>query len=180
MFEYQFFFSEITKSQKQILTRIIREIHLIDEFKANFLIENDFFDLEDFTIDINNKKISIASCDVDIDLLIRQREYYVKRNIHAIQTILISSKEEISISVKFSVFDDRDFLFESTKKANFTLFYHIVNSYTNEIMIRNNSFNAVKISKNFCLKFVIELRYDDCFQIEFSEIYRIMTILKRN
>ena len=173
-------FSKTTKSEKRVLTQITREIHLIDEFKANLLIENDFLDFKDFTIDISNKKTSITSCDVDIDLSIKQREFYVRRNIHAIQTILISSKEEISISAKFSVFDDRDFLFESTKKVNFTLFHHIVDSYTNEIMIRNDSFNAVKISKNFCLKFVIELTYDDCFQIEFSEIYRIMTVSKRN
>ena len=162
------------------MTQIIREIYLIDELKSNLLIENDFFNFENFTIDINNKKTSIASCDVDINFSIRQRKLYVKRNIYAIQTILISSEKEINISAKFSVLDDRDFLFESTKEANFILFHHIVDSYTNKIMIRNDSFNAVKISKNFCLKFVIELTYDDCFQIEFSEIYRIMTVSKRN
>ena len=72
------------KNDEMILTCVIKEIYLINNFKAHLLIENDFLESKDFTIDINNRKISIVNCDVITELSIEQCDLYVKRNIHAI------------------------------------------------------------------------------------------------
>ena len=173
-----YFFEQ--KNDKSALTCIIREIHLVDDLKANLLIENDFLGSESFIIDISSKKASIASCEVIIDLSIRQRDSFIRRNIHAMKSTLIRPKVEINVPAKFPVSDNRDFLFEPTKEANFTLFHHVVNSYTNEIMIRNDSSHIVKIPKNFCLESVIELFYDECFQVESTEIHRALNVSRSN
>ena len=173
------YFSNI-KNDKQILAQITKKIHLVNDLKANLLIDNDFFESKDFTLNISNKKITIISCDVTIDLTIRQRGSYVRKNIHVAESIIILFETKFNVAVKFSVLIDRDFLFESIKKANVTLFHHIVDVYFSEIMIRNDSFHVVKIPENFCLKSVIELTYDDCFLIAQSKMHRIMTFSKSN
>ena len=141
------------------------------------LIDNDFLDSKDFTIDINNRKVSIVSCDVIIDLTIRQRDSYVRRNIHVFKSTVIFLEAKLKIAINFSISIDTDFLFESIRRANFTLFYYIVNVYFSEILIRND-FDVVKIFKNFCLESVIELTYNDCFQITQFETHRAVTFSK--
>lgn len=59
------------KNEQQILIRITKELYLINDLKTNLLIDNDFLESENFTININNKKISIANCDVMINLVIK-------------------------------------------------------------------------------------------------------------
>ena len=173
-----YFFEQ--KNDKSALTCITKEIYLMNDLKAKLLIENDFFESKSFIIDINSKKASIISCEIIIDLSIKQRDSFVKRNIHAMKTTLIRSKIEINVSAKFSVSDNKNFLFKSIKETNFTLFHHVVNSYINEIMIRNDSSHIVKNFKNFCLENVIELSYNECFQIESTKIHRALNVSKSN
>lgn len=75
---------------------------------------------------------------------------------------MISSKAKIEMSTIFSLSTDKNFMFKSINEANSTLFYHIVDLYINNIIIRNDSLNTVKISKTFCLKLVIKMIHDDC------------------
>ena len=71
---------EIIKNEKQILIRLIQEIHLKNELKYNFLIENDFLEFEKFTININSKKAFIENCDVNINVSIKQRQITSKKH----------------------------------------------------------------------------------------------------
>lgn len=87
---------------------------------------------------------------------------------------------KINILVKFSISNNRNFLFKSTKKTNFTLYRYIVDFYIIEIIIRNDSFKILIISHNFCLRFVIEMKYDDYFLINLNETHRTMTLFKSN
>lgn len=115
-----------------------------------------------------------------INLFIRQRKSYVKRNIHAAEAILISSNFETKISANFSVSKNRNFLFESFKECHVSLFHHVIDFYTNEVIVRNDSFKTVKILKNFYLKSVTEMSYDDCFQLNTNELHRAVKSLKSN
>ena len=45
-----------------MLTCITKEMYLVKELKANFLIENDFSKSKEFVIDVNNKKVTIVNC----------------------------------------------------------------------------------------------------------------------
>ena len=162
------------KEGRQILACITREIHLVKGLKVNLLIGNDFLESEGFVIDVSNRKVTISSCEITIDLSIRQRDSYVRRNVHANHTIVVSSDQEIAVSIKFSVFEDRDFLFESSCKTNVTLYHHVIDAFTSEVIVRNDSSKSVIIFKNFRLEIVIEMIYDDCFLITANESCMIM------
>ena len=77
-----FFFEQ--KNEKSILTRIIRKIHLMNDFKPNLFIDIDFLKSKDFTIDISNKKAFMMNCDIFIKILIKQRNFFIKRSIYTI------------------------------------------------------------------------------------------------
>ena len=141
------------KESKQILACITRKIHLVKEFKFNLLIENDFLKSEKFVIDINNKKVIISNCEITINLFIKQRDLYVKRNVHANHTIVVSFDQKIAISIKFFVFEDRDFLFESSCKANVTFYHHVIDSFTNEMMKGRSPFPSRVLNFNMLPRF---------------------------
>ena len=163
------------KNDKQVLTCIEREIYLIDDLKANLLIENDFLRFEEFIIDVNERKVTIANCDVTINLFIKQRDLYVRRNIHVNHVVVISAEQEIAISIKFSISKNKDFLFKSSFKTNVTLYHHVIDFYTSEIIVKNDSLKSVKISKKFCLEMITEITYDDCFLMSSNESHMIIT-----
>ena len=71
-------------------------------------------------------------------------------------------------------------MFELINEINFILFYHIIDFYTDDIIVTNNFSNIVKVSKNFCLKVIIEMLYDDCFQITWNEMHEAITTSKNN
>ena len=60
---------------------------------------------------------------------------------------------------------DRDFLFEPTDKANVTLYYHLVDALTAEIVVRNDSPIPVELPRKFRLGQVSEVHYNECFHI---------------
>ena len=167
------YFSNV-KEDRQILACITKEIHLVKKLKVNLLIENDFLRSEEFIIDVSNRKITISSCEITIDLSIRQRNSYIKRNVHANHIIVVFFDQEIAISIKFSVLENRDFLFESSCKANVIFYHHVINAFTNEMIIKNDSFKSMIIFKNFRLEIVIEMIYNDCFLITANESCMIM------
>ena len=113
-----------------------------------------------------------------IDLFIKQKESYVKRNIHVIESILISVNSDMNISTNFSISKNRDFLFESSKKTNFILFHHIIDFYPNKIVVRNDFSKMIQILKNFRLESVTKMIYDDCFQIATDIIHRAIKTSK--
>ena len=149
------------KEDKQIMTGIDRKIHFVNDLKTNLLIENDFLKFEKVIIDVNKRKIIIVNCNVTIDFFIKQRDLYVKRNIYVNQIIIILTNQEILISIKFSISENKDFLFELFSNVNVTLFHYVIDFYTNEMIIRNDSFKFLKILNNFRFEIIIEMIYDD-------------------
>lgn len=119
------------------------------DLKTNSFIENDFLKSKEFVIDTNRKRITIANCDVTIELLIKQRDLFVKRNIHVNETVIISTKQEMTLFTKFSISDKRNFLFELFNKINVTLYHHVMNFFTNIMIVKNDFFKFVRIFKNF-------------------------------
>lgn len=73
------YFSKLTKNETFALVFIIRKIHLIDDLKVKMLIKNDFLNSENFIIDIENKTITIESCNIEISLKIQSKDFYVKK-----------------------------------------------------------------------------------------------------
>ena len=172
------YFLDTNKFEKSALANIIREIHLIDGLKINMLIENDILELEGFIIDVSKRTTTVNSCEIIIELFIKQRDFFVRRNILSNHRIIVSLDSQARISFDYNISEERNFLFEFSIESDCTMFHHLVDSYISEIVMQNDSSRSVIIFKRFCLRSVSKLTYDHCFQI--SKIDMTMQFSKKN
>ena len=159
------YFPGVTKDESAILACITREIHLIDDLKTKMLIDNDFFDPEEFIIDIEGKSAAIESCEIKITLKIQPKESYVRKIVHAQQDVMLQSGEERLIAIKANISEERDFFFESESKTNFIMCSHILDVSIKKILIKNEINHLIKMSRRYRLGQIFEIDCDNCFQI---------------
>lgn len=70
-----FYFNEMNEQDNFARAHFRREIHLVDDLKANVLIENDILDFEDIVIDFSTKIATIKSCEIIIFVEVKSRLY---------------------------------------------------------------------------------------------------------
>ena len=158
------YFSSIDKNENFVKTLITREIHLIENLKANVLIDNDVLNSEKFDIFISTSSAYIESCNVIILIFVNNRSSSRTISIHATKTMIISSKSEQTIFIHKISLSNRHYIFESAN-ANFSIYSHIVDTTTNVILIRNDENRFVKIFRNFHLNKLIEFDYFNVYLI---------------
>lgn len=132
---------------------------------AKLLIGNDILGPEGFTIDVKKKSAHIASCNASIELSIRPRGAYLRKKVRTSQALMLQPGEKQTIEVAMDLPQDRDFIFEPAKHANFTLFSHVVDCNTTQILVRNDSPQPVQIPRRFRVGHVSELNYENCYQV---------------
>jgi hypothetical protein len=156
--------------EKLIREIIRREVHLMNDLKANMLIDNDILDSEKIFINDVNSKVIIASCQnmiISIEIRTLSKEM-INKILHARSFTIISSRSMTIILIhQTSLSTNRDFLFESqNSNLDISLYAHAVDSIITAIMIKNESEKLVKISRNERLKIIIEIQYFNAFQVE--------------
>ena len=148
-----------------------REIHLIDNLKANMLIGNDVLDPKDVVINPVKRQAFIISTEATIPVDIRSSKASIQRPVHIRKTTVISSQSEVAISIHHaSLPASRDFLFEPADDINLTLYAHLVNTSTSAILVRNDRDQAIQISRNFRLGRITELDFSNAFQISTEDV----------
>ena len=58
------------------------------------------------------------------------------------------------------------FFFFEFNNINFTIYTHLINALIQIVLIRNDNFKIVKISRNFRLKYLIEMNYSNVFFVD--------------
>ena len=157
-------FSDKDKHENSIKTLITREIHLIDDLKANILIENDILNSEKFDISLFTFSAHIESCDVTISISVKNRSTFRIASVYAVKFVTISFHSEQTIVIHKIFLFDRHYIFESTE-TNFSIYLHVVNITINVVLIRNEKDKIVKISRNFRLEKLMKLDYSNAFLI---------------
>lgn len=125
------FFSSKNKENNVVMTKITREIYLVDDFKINILIDNDLLDSKRITIDVTKKFAYIESCDVIVDIEIKTIRIVVHERVHARKVVDVSSRSKMIILVHHTTIStNRDFLFESndTKSISLCSYYQCENN----------------------------------------------------
>jgi hypothetical protein len=153
----------------------------VKELKVNMLIENDILRSEEIIIDIQQKTAIICSCqNMIIEIKIHQRKSFVRKNIinQFVNIISLESYAKISYKVK-NLSEDRDFLFESSSEVSIFIYAHVIDARITEIMMRNEFERIMKISKNFKLKMIQDIQYDDCFYAS-QKHHLALQIFKKN
>jgi len=65
-----YFFSK-NNEDNLVMTKITQEVHLMNDFKINMLIENNLIDFEEIIIDVVSKSIFINNCDVIVSIKVK-------------------------------------------------------------------------------------------------------------
>ncbi len=171
-----------SKEDSNKMTKIHREMHLIENLKANMLIDNDILESKEIIIDVQEKKTIIRSCqNLIIDVKIHQRESFVRKNVVNYFAIVISSEFYVKISYKMKdLFSNRDFWFESSSEVSMSIYAHVIDVRITEVIVRNESAKSMKISKNFKLEMTQKIQYDDCFHVSQKHHLALQTSKKNS
>ena len=153
------YFSNTNDKDRAVKTLIIKKIHLVNNFKANILIENDI--LNSKFIDVLTFKSStyIKNCDVIISIRMQIRTSRMQ-SIHITKTIVMSSQIEFAVSIHNIVIFNYDYIFESDE-INFSIYVYVVNANIKIILIKNDISVVLTISRNFRLEKLIEMNYSN-------------------
>ena len=167
------------KNDVTVRAKITRKIHLIDNLKTNMLLSNDVIESEKIDVSISKKTAYIESCEVIASLEIRTSKIAVQTSIHARKTTVVSSRFELVLSVHYTTVSfDRNYLFESNE-LKLSLYAHLVDFNTKQIIVRNESNQVVHIFRNYRVDHIIEIDYINVFQIHADEASHVVDLVLR-
>jgi len=154
------------KDEQDITVHIRREVHLVDNLKANMFIDNDVIEPKSIVIDVKKREVYIDNCDVTTHVEIKSFKFVI-RSIHLQKTTIISSRTKMSLVVHhFDVSKDRDFLFEFENNTILAFYANMINASTKAIIARNDNDKSMQISRNYRLDHVVEINYSNAFVVE--------------
>ena len=87
------------KNDKSITLILRREIHLINNFKTNMLINNDVIEFESIMINLIKKQAFIINIDVIISIKVKLLKNNIQRLVHIRKIIVISFYIEIVVFI---------------------------------------------------------------------------------
>ena len=155
-----------SKRNSDKMTCIKRKMHIVENLKTKMLIEIDILESEGITLNVSKRVTKIDSCEnMKIELKIHQRDSFVRRIVISkfVETISSEEQAKIRIAMSKSLSKNRDFIFESSTNVDVSLYAHLVNVYTIEILVQNDFADSVNISRNTRLDFVQKIEYENCF-----------------
>ncbi len=115
-----------------------------------------------------------------IEVKIHQRDSFVRKNMISQFVNLISSDSYVKIFYKIkNLSANRDFLFESSSEVLVSIYVHVIDVKTIEIIVRNESERSMKISRNFKLEVTQEIQYEDRFYVS-QKHHLTLQISKKN
>lgn len=79
------------KKENKVLTFVIKELHLIDDLRVKMFIDNDILKLKKIDINIIKEIVNIDSCNVYIEVNVKQREDYIRKKVHVKELTTIST-----------------------------------------------------------------------------------------
>ena len=164
------YFFEKDKDDHSVLVEIVREIHLVDNLKINLLIDNDILESELIDIFTFINTAIIESCDVIVSIVVKFKSSRQTRVIHAIRSQRISSHFKLTISIHKIMISKRDYIFESKEIKNLAVYAHIIDNNIKTILIRNDDDKAMKISRNFRLKDLIEIDFSNVMHVDVKHV----------
>ena len=147
-----------------------REVHLVDNLKANLLLGIDILAPEGIVMDLSAKIAVVKSCDsVVIPLSVETRSPRIQKTIFSEKRMIIPAHSRKSLPVRgpkgrsLDLPQDRDLLFEPGPKQKVSVFAHIVDHTMSAIYVQNDTDSDVTIPRNTRLGDVVEYEADGCF-----------------
>ena len=133
--------------------------------KVKILIEINIIKLEEIDILISRSSALIFNYKIEIFVELKLKRRAIRQSIYTRKTIDILSYSQVLILIYFieSLSNLRDFLFELEEKSYLLLYAYLVDSFLLIILIRNNSNLAIKISRNYRIRIIVEADFNLCY-----------------
>ena len=147
-----------------------REVHLVDNLKANLLVGVDIMVPEGIAIDPSKGIATIRSCDgIEIDISVRTRSKEVRKPVFTKEQTHVPAHTRKAIPIggargkTLDLPKDRDLLFEPDLAQDVSVFAHIVDYTAKVIYVQNDSNTEVVLPRNMRMGNVIEYDAAGCF-----------------
>lgn len=128
------------------------------------LVDNNMLCTGSFIINLSTFSTLIHSCDVKIEIYIRQDSESLRhRALASAPTIMPSRSKTLVAFQHIELSDFRDFLFCPFLQQQLILYSHLLNHTSTKVLIHNNADHTIKILLHHRLDCITELPYKSCF-----------------
>lgn len=151
-----------------MMIKFIRDIHVVDNLKANILIDMDIFGPEGVVIDLSHQRVIFTNCDgvsIPVQIIVRDN-VRIRRVVRIEKRYIISVKSTGTVVVLFrgkGFLLDRDFLFESEMNGVYT---HFVDSTFDFVNVRNDTAFLFVIPRYHRIESVIKYEAEESYLID--------------
>lgn len=153
------------------------ELHLVEGFRANILIENNILAPKSFLFNVKLDHVVVKSYEVKINIRTRQKDHCPRRKLFVESDGIVSQCfEEMVFLLLVPLLDSRDFLFCPAAQANLTLFAHIIEYEITKVLVRNTSNCPLRISCRQRVDYAIEICYNNYFFAKAEFVLHAVTI----
>ena len=153
-----------------------REVHLVENLKANLLMGIDIISPEQIHINTSREVAMVRLCDnIELALSIQTRSANVQRTVFSQKGTRIPAHTRKALPIhgakgtSLSLPQDCDLLFEPSVKQKVSVFAHIVNHCMEAIYVQNDSDSDVVLPRNTRIGNVVEYEADGCFLASVSD-----------
>lgn len=130
------YFPAISNKGQHVVACICRELHFVDNLRANILIKNVIIGAKSITIDIAKEKAYILGCKATIPITARQYGQLIKRTLYLTTCVIIPPRLQAFVSTNLlSLLPNKDFYFKSVQQLKLSLFAHLVTYDTKSILV---------------------------------------------
>ena len=157
-----------------------RELYIVNNLRVKMLIKNNIIKSKEIIINVVNKKARIDSYSTIINITTRSRGEFVRRKVYIKLSIFVPPHSEIMLSIKeIKLSNDRNFLFKPAVvvQTNLIIFAYLINYTITGILIRNESNISIQISRKLRLKNILEMDYENYFQINIEPKFALTKII---
>ena len=156
---------------------ITRELHIVDNLTAKVLIGIDILSPEHAVLDFDRSILRLGCCkDLEVPIEVKNKENRTNQIIVVSKqfvTIPPRSQQAVAIgAVKrrpLQLAEDRDFIFEARTLDSLSIYAHIVDANTENVLVRNDTDRSVNLAQNTNLGQILEYNAAGCFSIHAKE-----------
>ena len=171
---YIFYIKDVLFDNTRIFAQITREIHIVDDLKADMLIEADILTPKRMIIDFVTQFIKIGNCrDIVVPMNSCARFEPVKRTMKSLSKTILPPRITMLVSIAYAdgkLSENRNLLFESQCALSLGLadevYAHMIDVSFHVIQIRNDIDQTIVISRKARLEVLDEYEQNECFPIE--------------
>ena len=154
------------ESDKTIRACFRKKVHIVNDLKTNMLIDNNIMKSKNINVSSNKKTAYINNCHITVSMKIKLFEATVFKFVHLQKITIISFYLKILMKIHHLImFNFRNFLFELNEINSLIAYVHLMNAFIKTILLQNKSKHLIKISRNYRLKKLIELKYTNVYHI---------------